>query len=369
MAYIKQAFDTGWVAPLGPNVEGFERDIEEYLGDGKKVVALASGTSAIHLALIQCGVGRGDEVVCQSFTFAASANPIAYLGATPVFVDSEPGTWNISPRLLEEAIGESLRRTGHPPRAIIAVDLYGMPCRMSEVGEIASRHGIAVIEDAAEALGAEYRGRKCGTAGDWGVLSFNGNKMITTSGGGALVCRGEAEAARTLFLATQARADRPWYHHEEIGYNYRMSNICAGIGRGQMQVLPRFVARRRAIHALYRELFADIEGLEVMENPAPEFASNFWLTCITLENDLAKNTTPEAIRLHLSAGGIEARRLWKPLHLQPVFAASPVHVDGTSEWLFERGLCLPSGASLTDNDVERVAHEVKKAIGNGMARR
>ncbi len=364
--YVKEAFDTGWVVPLGPNVDGFETALAEYLGGGRRVVALSSGTAAIHLALIELGVGAGDEVVCQSFTFAASANPIVYLGATPVLVDSEPGTWNISPVLLEEAIVDRKAKTGHYPVAIIAVHLYGMPARMEEICTIAARYGIPVIEDAAEALGSEYKGDKCGTLGDFGVLSFNGNKIITTSGGGALVCRTAGQAAHALFLATQARESRPYYHHETIGYNYRLSNVCAGIGRGQMRVLPRFVARRRRIHTLYSELFREVEEIEVMENPDAGFDSNFWLTCIALKGG-KRGATPDKVRLHLASVDVEARLLWKPLHLQPVFSRTPAYIDGTSERVFAGGLCIPSGSSLTDGDVERVASEVIKIVKNEMA--
>jgi dTDP-4-amino-4,6-dideoxygalactose transaminase len=357
--FVHEAFTGGWVAPLGPNVERFERDLAEYLGGDRPVVALSSGTAALHLALAQIGVGWGDEVVCQSFTFAASANPIVYLGATPVFVDSEPSTWNMSPELLERAIEHRCATTGRPPKAIIAVDLYGMPCRMDEIRRVAARYNIPVVEDSAEALGSTLDGRHCGTLADWGVLSFNGNKIITTSGGGALVCPAAPQAARTLFLATQARENRPYYHHETIGYNYRLSNVCAGIGRGQMLALPRFVERRREIHSLYRALLADVEGIRVMDDPDSRFDSNFWLTCVTLEGEAAKRTTPDALRLHLAEAGIEARLLWKPLHMQPVFATAPAYVDGTAQRIFEHGLCLPSGAGLTDNDIERVVHRIK----------
>ncbi len=360
--FIEEAFDTGWVVPLGPNVDLFEKSLQEYLDTGHRVVALSSGTAAIHLALKQLGVGRGDEVVCQSFTFAASAFPITYQCATPVFVDSEPDTWNLSPALLERAIVERKARTGRAPKAIIVVHLYGMPARMDEIADIAARHRIPIVEDAAEALGSEYGGRKCGTMGEFGVLSFNGNKVITTSGGGALVCRTPEQALQTIFLATQARENRPYYHHETVGYNYRLSNISAGIGRGQMEILPRLVARRREIHALYRRLFASTRGIRVMENPAPGFDSNFWLTCITLSGDLPAGLSPESLRRHLEGAGIEARHLWKPLHLQPVFATAPAYTDGTSEGLFARGLCLPSGAGLTDDDVERVARRVMEMI-------
>ncbi len=360
--YIADAFDTGWVVPLGPNVDLFEKSLQEYLDTGHRVVALSSGTAAIHLALNQLGVTRGDDVVCQSFTFAASAFPIVYQCATPVFVDSEPDTWNMSPALLERAIVERKARTGRSPKAIIVVHLYGMPARMDEITAIAARHRIPIVEDAAEALGSEYGGRKCGTLGELGVLSFNGNKIITTSGGGALVCRTPEQALRTIFLATQARENRPYYHHESLGYNYRLSNISAGIGRGQMEVLPRLLARRREIHALYRTLFAGVRGIRVMENPAPGFDSNFWLTCITLEGDLPAGLNPESLRRHLEGAGIESRQLWKPLHLQPVFAHAPAFIDGTSEGLFARGLCLPSGAALTDDDITRVAHRIMELV-------
>ena len=360
--YIEEAFDTGWVVPLGPNVDQFEKALQNYLDTGHRVVALSSGTAAIHLALNQLGVGRGDDVVCQSFTFAASAFPITYQCATPVLVDSEPGTWNMSPALLERAIVDRKARTGRLPKAIIVVHLYGMPARMDEIAAIASRYGIPIVEDAAEALGSEYRGRKCGTMGEFGILSFNGNKIITTSGGGALVCRTPEQALRTIFLATQARENRPYYHHETVGFNYRLSNISAGIGRGQMEILPRLLARRREIHALYRRHFAGVRGIRVMENPGPEFDSNFWLTCITLEGDLPAGLTPEALRRHLETVSIETRQLWKPLHLQPVFASQPAYTDGTSEGLFARGLCLPSGAGLTDDDVERVAGHIAELV-------
>jgi dTDP-4-amino-4,6-dideoxygalactose transaminase len=306
-------------------------------------------------------------VICQSFTFAASAFPITYLGATPVLVDSEPDTWNISPALLEKAIIDRHAKTGRYPKAIIAVDLYGIPYKAREVGEIAARYAIPVVEDAAEALGSVYRGKKCGTLGDWGVLSFNGNKIITTSGGGALICPTTETAARTIFLATQAREDKPYYYHKTTGYNYRLSNVCAGIGRGQMEALPQFVARRRAIHALYRRLFEGVEGIEVKENPSAEFDSNFWLTCISLRGASAGSgddagITPDAIRRHLASKGIESRLLWRPLHLQPLFAAAPAYIDGTSERIFDHGLCLPSGAGLSDEDVERVVTEIKRVM-------
>ena len=355
--FIKEAFDTNWVVPLGPNVDNFEKDLSEYVRENSHIVALSAGTAALHLGLIQLGVGTGDEVICQSFTFAASANPIAYLGATPVFVDSEADTWNMSPEWLEKALVYRLKETGKLPKAIIPVHLYGMPAKMDEIMKIAALFDVPVLEDAAEALGSEYRRRKCGTFGRFAALSFNGNKMITTSGGGALVCSNKEDAERTMFYATQAREKAPHYQHEHIGYNYRMSNICAGIGRGQMTVLDEHIARRRAIHSLYTELLRDIPGITVQQNPAPEFDSNFWLTCILVDPEVA-GFTREDIRLHLANENIETRPLWKPMHLQPVFSQAPFYGDGTSEKLFETGLCLPSGPSLTDEDIHRVVEAI-----------
>lgn len=351
--FIKEAFDTNWVVPLGPNVDAFEQSLSEYLGGGRHVVALSAGTAALHLGLILLGVKPGDEVICQSFTFAASANPIAYLEAKPVFVDSEPETWNLDPVLLEEAIKDRLRKTGRVPKAIIPVHLYGMPAKMKEIQKVARQYDIPVLEDAAEALGSELYGRRCGTFGELAALSFNGNKMITTSGGGALVCRTEEEAKQTKFYATQARDVAPHYQHSHIGYNYRMSNICAGIGCGQMFVLDEHIARRRAIHDLYTEGLKDVAGITVMQNPDTHTASNFWLTCI-LVNPEKTGKTREEIRLMLEAENIETRPLWKPMHLQPVFKDAPFYGNGTSEHLFEIGLCLPSGPSLTDEDIVRV---------------
>ena len=361
--FIQEAFDTNWVVPLGPNVNAFENSLRDFLiengelkieNEGKRVVALSAGTAALHLGLILLGVEEGDEVICQSFTFSASANPIVYLGAKPVFVDSERETWNMDPVLLEEAIKDRLEKTGRLPKAIIPVHLYGMPGKLDEILEIANRYEIPVLEDSAEALGSEYKGKKCGTFGEYGVLSFNGNKMITTSGGGALVCPNEERAKRALFYATQAREQAPHYQHEKIGYNYRMSNICAGIGRGQMFVLDEHVARRRAIHDLYVTLLAGVKGVKVMCQPEGEgFNSNYWLTCITVEPEEA-GFTREDVRLALDGENIESRPLWKPMHLQPVFKDAPFYGNGTSERLFEIGLCLPSGPTLTDEDVERV---------------
>ncbi len=360
-AFIKEAFDANWVVPLGPNVDAFEKDLGAFVGEDRHVVALASGTAAIHLGLLQLGVSPGDEVVCQSFTFAASANPVAYLGAKPVYVDSEADTWNMSPRFLEEAILDRKSKTGKYPKAIVPVHLYGMPAKLDEICAVAAKYGIPIMEDAAEAIGSEYKGRKCGTFGEFGALSFNGNKMITTSGGGALICRTGEEARRTMFYATQARENRPYYYHEHIGYNYRMSNICAGIGRGQMQVLAGHVARRRTIHALYTELLADVKGVGVMQNPAAEFDSNFWLTCITVDPAVC-GVTADDIRIRLEAENIESRLLWRPMHMQPVYADCPFYGDGTAEAIFNKGLCLPSGSSLTDEQIRAVAGVIKSSV-------
>ena len=367
--FIQEAFDTNWVVPLGPNVNAFEKALRDFLiengklkveNEGKQVVALSAGTAALYLGLILLGVGEGDEVICQSFTFSASANPIAYLGATPVFVDSERETWNMDPVLLEEAIKDRVEKIGRLPKAIIPVHLYGMPGKLDEILEVANRYKIPVLEDSAEALGSEFKGRKCGTFGEYAALSFNGNKMITTSGGGALVCPSEERAKRALFYATQAREQAPHYQHEKIGYNYRMSNICAGIGRGQMFVLDEHIARRRAIHDLYVKLLAGVKGVKVMCQPeGGDFNSNYWLTCITVDPEEA-GFTREDVRLALDADNIESRPLWKPMHLQPVFKDAPFYGNGTSERLFEIGLCLPSGPTLTDEDIERVTKVVRQ---------
>ncbi len=356
--FIQEAFDTNWVVPLGPNVDGFEKDLEQFLGNGVHVVALSAGTAAIHLGLVQLGVMQGDEVICQSFTFSASANPIAYQGAKPVFVGSEPDTWNMNPVLLRVAIKDRIAKTGKKPKAIIPVHLYGMPARMNAILTIADEYGIPVLEDAAEALGAEYKGRKCGTFGEFACLSFNGNKMITTSGGGALVCRTEEEAKRTKFFATQARDNAPHYQHSHIGYNYRMSNICAGIGRGQMYVLEDHIARRRAINQLYRKLLHDLPGITFHTNPNSDFNSNYWLTCIVIDPQEA-GFTREELHLKMEEENIETRPLWKPMHLQPVFADCPYYGDNTEGRLFDNGLCLPSGPTLTDKDIERVAGVIR----------
>ena len=367
--FIQEAFDTNWVVPLGPNVNAFEKALRDFLiengklkveNEGKQVVALSAGTAALHLGLILLGVGEGDEVICQSFTFSTSANPIAYLGATPVFVDSEVDTWNMDPVLLEEAIKDRVEKIGRLPKAIIPVHLYGMPGKLDEILEVANRYKIPVLEDSAEALGSEYKGRKCGTFGEYAALSFNGNKIITTSGGGALVCPNEERAKRALFYATQAREQAPHYQHEKIGYNYRMSNICAGIGRGQMFVLDEHIARRREIHDLYVKLLAGVKGVKVMCQPeGGDFNSNYWLTCITVDPEEA-GFTREDVRLALDADNIESRPLWKPMHLQPVFKDAPFYGNGTSERLFEIGLCLPSGPTLTDEDIERVTKVVRQ---------
>ncbi|MBQ7362183.1 MAG: DegT/DnrJ/EryC1/StrS family aminotransferase [Bacteroidaceae bacterium] len=363
-AYIREAFETNWVTPLGPNVDGFESDINSWLTHqgcpDAHVTALASGTSAIHLALVMLNIGRGDEVICQSFTFAASANPICYVGATPVFVDSEPGTWNIDPDLLEEAIVDRKKKTGKLPRAIIAVHLYGTPACMNRITEIARRYEIPFIEDAAEAMGSIYDGKPCGTIGDYGIFSFNGNKMITTSGGGALISHNKADADKAKFYATQAREPFPYYQHEKIGYNYRMSNISAGIGRGQMHILDNHIARRRVNHNLYVEKFKDIAGITVKEPQGDAtMLPNYWLTCIEIDNTIA-GTTRDELSAKLAAANIESRPLWKPMHMQPVFAEAPAYTNGTSEKTFEQGLCLPSGPVVTDDDIDYIINIIKK---------
>lgn len=355
--YIKEAFDTNWVVPLGPNVNAFEQDLRNYLNEDVHVVALSAGTAALHLALVMLDVKPGDEVLCQSFTFSASANPIKYQGASPVFVDSEPETWNMCPKALRKAIEDRIKVTGKKPAAIIPVHLYGMPAKMDEILAIAREYDIPVVEDAAEALGSTYKARKCGTLGKYGALSFNGNKIITTSGGGALVTHSEAEAKRVMFFATQAREPAPHYQHEHIGYNYRLSNISAGIGRGQMEVLQEHVDARRSHHAYYREALSDVKGIEVMSAPTSDFNSNYWLTCITIDSKVT-GYDREELRQRLEAENIESRPLWKPMHLQPVFADCPFYsmVEGKaiSEQLFDRGLCLPSGSALTSADLDRV---------------
>lgn len=348
--FVNEAFDTNWVAPLGPNVSGFEADLEHYLGGQVHVAALASGTSAIHLGLIMLGVGQGDEVICQSFTFSASANPIVYQGATPVFVDSEAVTWNMCPNALEEAIVDRIAK-GKKPKAIIAVHLYGMPYLHDEIMQVASRYEIPVLEDSAEALGSTYKGQKCGTLGDISILSFNGNKIITTSGGGALVCKTPAQKDQAVFLSTQARDQASHYQHSHIGYNYRLSNICAGIGRGQMEVLDRHMNLRREMNAFYRRVL-DKQGVTFQAEPSADFYSNFWLTSVLINAESGR--TREELRLAMEAQNIESRPLWKPMHLQPVFAHCPYYGGKVSESLFEHGLCLPSGSNLTDGDRARI---------------
>ena len=356
MNWIEEAFKGSWVVPLGPNVDEFEKRLSRYL-EAPDVVAVSAGTAAIHMAMVMLGVGPGDEVMCQSFTFAASANPVTYQGAKPVFVDSEPDTWNMDPAALEEAIIERHRATGRYPKAIVPVHLYGMPARMDEILEIASRYGIPVIEDAAEALGSEYKGKKCGTLGKYGALSFNGNKIITTSGGGAVICPDSEAAKRVLFYVTQARENRPYYYHEHIGFNYRMSNISAGIGCGQMDVLAEHVERRRAIHRLYSEAFKGSDRITVHENPTDDFNSNFWLTTVLIDD-----ADPEQLRQAMNSRNIETRWLWRPMHMQPVYADAPYYGGNTAESLFSRGLCLPSGSNLTDSDIERVVTTLKSVL-------
>lgn len=355
--WVEKAFESEWIVPLGPNVDEFEHRLEKYLG-APNVVALSAGTAAIHLALVALGVGSGDEVICQSFTFAASANPIKYQGADPVFVDSEPDTWNMSPDALEEAIIDRKKQTGHYPKAIIPVYLYGMPAKMDEIRAIADKYGIPIVEDSAEALGSEYKGKKCGTLGNYGCLSFNGNKIITTSGGGALVCHSKEEADRVKFYATQAREQRPYYYHETIGYNYRLSNVSAGIGCGQMDVLQPHVELRRAIHDFYTKELAEIDGLSVQQNPSTDFDSNFWLSTVLIDPKTGKD--PESLRQFMLDAGVETRRLWRPMHMQPVFADAPYYGGTTCETLFDRGLCLPSGSGLKEEELRYVADKIKE---------
>lgn len=361
LKYIHEAFDANWVAPLGPNVNGFESDIESFLHADVKVAALSAGTAALHLALIECGVGHGDEVICQSMTFSASANPIAYQGAIPIFVDSETDTWNICPTHLREAIRDRFAK-GKKPKAIVVVHLYGMPAKMDEILTVAKEFDIPVIEDAAEALGSSYKGKACGTFGRFGVLSFNGNKIITTSGGGALVCHSLEDKDKAVFLSTQARDDAPHYQHSHIGYNYRMSNISAGIGRGQMEVLSARVAARRAMHDFYAELLQDIDGVRVFTEPSEDYFSNHWLSAIVVDPEVAGKTREE-LRAAFLEDNIESRPLWKPMHLQPVFADSPYYGSTIAEELFNNGLCLPSGSNLTDTDRERIRTVINRFFG------
>ena len=429
--YVQEAFDTNWVVPLGPNVNAFEEELAKFFKSKpnntdfsaetypkniqahhnnpdelwsdeyedlreKQVVALCSGTAAVHLALINLGVKTGDEVICQSFTFCASSHPVAYLGATPVFVDSEDTTWNMSPELLEDAIKDRIEKTGKKPKAIIVVYLYGMPAKIKEILEIANRYNIPLVEDAAEGLGSRYNGRAVGTFGEYGVMSFNGNKMFTTSGGGALICPGKEAKERIMFFATQAREAFPYYQHEEIGYNYRLSNVCAGIGRGQMTVLDEHIAHHRHIAKLYKEGFKDIEGITFHDNPNELSDSNFWLNTITIREDIKvidqdkaynkavtgavggaagvvhstgvvhtncePNSNVEAMRIALDKLSIESRPLWKPMHLQPVYKNSPAYVNGVSEELFKKGLCLPSGPMISDEDAKFIIESIRKSI-------
>lgn len=401
--FIKEAFDTNWVVPLGPNVNGFEKDLEDFVNQqekgpslDKKIVALSAGTASVHLALIACGVGPGDEVLVQSFTFCASSHPITYLGATPVFIDSEKDSWNMDPDLLEKAVKDRIAKTGKKPKAIIPVALYGMPYRIDRIMEIANRYDIPVIEDSAEGFGSRYNGKSLGTFGRYGVLSFNGNKMITTSGGGALICPDAEKAREILWYATQARESYPYYQHEAIGYNYRMSNICAGIGRGQMTILDEHLAHHRHVQALYEELLADVEGISVHKNPGKEYDSNYWLSTITLDpslhikgeenayraivtgavggaagvthasatavTDCQPNDNVEALRLALDKDGIESRPLWKPMHRQPVYKNAPAYVNGVSEGLFKVGICLPTGPMVSDDNVRYIVNSIKSNI-------
>lgn len=355
--YIQEAFDANWVAPLGPNVTGFEQDLENYLGNQVHVGALSSGTAAIHLGLILLGVQAGDEVICQSMTFSASANPILYLGATPVFIDSEEQTWNLCPVALDQAIQDRISK-GKKPKAIIAVHLYGVPYQIDAVRAVADKYQIQILEDSAEALGSTYKGQKCGTFGDIGILSFNGNKIITTSGGGAIVTKTAALKDKAIFYATQSRDNAPHYQHSEIGYNYRMSNICAGIGRGQMEVLDKHVELRRQMHDFYVALFASIEGVEVFSTPNDDYFANYWLSAITIDASKTNGITAETLRLALEAANIESRPLWKPMHLQPIFKHYPYYGTNVAENLFNNGLCLPSGSNLSDDDRNRIKNTI-----------
>lgn len=350
--FVNEAFQTNWIAPLGPNVAGFEKDLESYLGTGNHVAALSSGTAALHLALILLGVKRGDEVICQSMTFSASANPIVYQGATPIFVDSEPDTWNICPNHLEEAIKDRIAK-GKKPKAIIAVHLYGMPYKVDAIKKISEKYEIPIIEDSAEALGSTYKGKKCGTFGDISILSFNGNKIITTSGGGALVSKDKNIKEKAIFLATQARDDAPHYQHSEIGYNYRLSNICAGIGRGQMEVLEDHVGLRREMNQFYQEIFERTAGVKVFSEPTSDILSNHWLSCILVDK-AACGFSNEDIRVKMAENNIECRPLWKPMHLQPIFKKAPYYGEDISENLFDRGLCLPSGSNLKPKEKDKI---------------
>ena len=395
--YVKEAFDTNWVVPLGPNVNAFEADLKNFVGENKEVVALSAGTAAVHLALLACGVGPGDEVLVQSFTFCASSHPITYLGATPVFVDSEPETWNMDPVLLEEAIKDRIAKTGHKPKAIVPVALYGMPYDCEKIMEVADRYDIPVVEDAAEGFGSKFDGKVLGTFGKFGVLSFNGNKMITTSGGGALICDDAESKNNIMWYATQAREAYPYYQHEAIGYNYRMSNICAGIGRGQMTVAQAHIDHHKHVQALYEDLLADVPGVTIHRQPAdPRYDSNFWLCTVTLDpslkikgqenaykeviktavggaagvihavdtatTDCQPNENVEALRVFMLEKKVDARPVWKPMHKQPVYKNAPAYVNGVSEAIFKVGMCLPAGPYVTDDDVRYIVDCIKEAI-------
>ena len=394
--FIKEAFDPNWIVPLGPNVNGFEADLKVFVGGENEVVALSAGTAAVHLALLACGVGPGDDVCVQSFTFCASSHPITYLGATPVFIDSERDTWNMDPQLLEEAIKDRIAKTGKAPKAIVPVALYGMPYKIDEIMEIANCYGIPVIEDVAEGFGSKYDGKVLGTFGKFGVLSFNGNKMITTSGGGALVCANAEDKNNIMWYATQAREAYPYYQHEAIGYNYRMSNICAGIGRGQMTVAREHIDHHKHVQKLYEKLLADIPGIKVNKAPSEKFDSNYWLCTITIDEsvkvkgqekayaaaiisavggaagvihvgggvhtDCEPNANVEALRMALDAVGIEVRPVWKPMHKQPVYKNAPAYINGVSESIFKVGMCLPAGPYVTDDDVNYIVEQIKANI-------
>ena len=401
-AYVKEAFDTNWVVPLGPNVNAFENELEKFVNvdpdqPAHQVVALSAGTAAVHLALKACGVGPGDEVCVQSFTFCASSHPITYLGATPVFIDSEPSTWNMDPALLEEAILDRKAKTGNYPKAIVPVALYGMPSDCERIMAVARKYGIPVIEDAAEGFGSKFAGRVLGTFGKFGVLSFNGNKMITTSGGGALICEDAESKNNIMWLATQARDAYPYYQHSEIGYNYRMSNICAGIGRGQMTVAQQHIDHHKHVQALYEELLRDVKGITIHKQPAdPRYDSNFWLCTATLDPDVRivgqeqaykeviktavggaagvihmvdspttdcqPNENVEALRVFMLNKRVECRPVWKPMHKQPIYAKAPAYVNGVSESIFQVGVCLPAGPMVTDEDVRYIVDCIQEAI-------
>lgn len=360
MKYIEKAYRDDWFVPLGPDVDEFERRLTAFEGGRRPVVALSAGTAALHLGLVMLGVGKGDEVICQSLTFSASCNPVLYQGSTPVFVDSEKPTWNMDPGLLEEAINDRIAKTGRKPKAIVAVDLYGMPADFSRICEIARRYDIPLLEDAAEGMGSNYKGEHCGNFGEYGALSFNGNKIITTSGGGALICPDDEAAARVKFLATQARENRPYYYHTVVGYNYRLSNISAAIGCAQIEQIEERLARRRRIHSLYAEAFAETPVLRIHDNPTADYDSNFWLTTALLDDSCG--LTPDELRLALLDRKIETRLLWRPMHMQPLYAEAPYYGTGISDRLFDRGICLPSGSSLDDGSIERVVDAIREII-------